>query len=102
VRYIPLLHDHSALAQCISEALPEVPGHEAIDKRVDAAVEVGQQVEDSLSVFDAAEHLDADDVVGLQDLEDEYWCPAQDKDSHHHYQHGDNLPNMSLVPMFST
>ena len=37
VRYIPLLHDHSALAQCISEALPEVPGHEAIDKRVDAA-----------------------------------------------------------------
>ena len=54
-------------------------------------VEVGQQVEDSLSVFDAAEHLDADDVVGLQDLEDEYWCPAQDEDSDHHDQHGDNL-----------
>ena len=54
-------------------------------------VEVCKQVEDSLSVFDAAEHLDADDVVGLQDLEDEYWCPAQDEDSHHHDQHGDNL-----------
>ena len=54
-------------------------------------VEVGQEVEDSLSVFGAVEHLDVDDVIGLQDLEDEYWCPAQDKDSHHHYQHGDNL-----------
>ena len=50
-------------------------------------VEVCKQVEDSLGVFDAAKHFDADDVVGLQDLKDEYWCPAQDKDSHH----GDNL-----------
>ena len=37
VRYIHLLHAYSALTQCIREALPEVPGHEAIDQRVDAA-----------------------------------------------------------------
>ena len=42
-------------------------------------------------MFDASKYLGSNDVIWLQNLEDEYWGPAENEDSHHHSQHWDNL-----------
>ena len=47
-------------------------------------VKICKETEASFCVFDPSKYLATDDVVGLQNLEDEYWGPAEDEDSHHH------------------
>ena len=47
-------------------------------------VKICKETEARFCVFDPSKYLDANDVVGLQNLKDEYRGPAEDEDSHHH------------------
>ena len=50
-------------------------------------VEVGEETEAGLGVFEAASDPPVEDVEALENLEDEDGGPAEDEDDHQHGQH---------------
>ncbi|KAG8185981.1 hypothetical protein JTE90_003539 [Oedothorax gibbosus] len=78
------------------EAVPEVGAEEPVDARVDAAVEVGQQVKCcthrlQISIIESVQNVERG-----QEVVDENGCPANDEENHHGYQHFDDLHGIVL------
>lgn len=129
-------------AQCLGETPSEVFWHKTVDKRIETTetelfvwtfsqilvgprprsryvpVDVSQETTGGFDMFHWPEHLEPDNIEGLQDLEKcflseisekiksyfkcEDWGPAEDENCHHHHQHRNNGLHLGLCPVLPT
>ena len=78
-------------ADKLVEALPEAPAHEAVDDRVEGAVQVGHEGESKLGVLGQATQLRVQEPEGLRHVDDQVGRPAAHEHQDDHHQHFDHL-----------
>lgn len=78
-------------ADRVPKALAKVLRHERIDDRIDAAVEVGHEIERLSQVLSPSCAQILDHVEGFQQILHCHWNPADGKENDYHDQHLNDL-----------
>lgn len=87
----PLPFATHACVKCCFETVPEVDAEEAVDARIDAAIEVGHEMKSCAHGFQVSVIETIQDVESCQDICDQNWRPTKDEKYYDSDKHLDYL-----------